>query len=261
MSACQEMSFKIEYGDVAQCQRYKKIECIADKTAYGSTWTAPNIDACSAGITAATCAAYTNVAACTKAGTRTAGQRCGTQSQCGAGMYCTADANLACGECRLRGNVGESCGKCATGLVCDFNAKCKQPGGVGAACVNGPTGLGFVVDCERGLRCVNGMCQPSQVRGGACSANQPCNFLAGDYCLAGVCVERTYVGGGQACDAGVTLCSAGECPTAGSGVLNICRALANEGEARTTNSCFEGLLADGPPGYLCTKPTPWACKP
>jgi hypothetical protein len=151
------------------------------------------------------------------AGTRTAGDTCDIDAECGIGRACIVQNNTCPGVCTARLALGMACAhdeNCIEGLVCSTATKeCANPAGEGEPC-----GGGVAPQCRRTHWCLGedigngraGVCKTElETLSGAEGA--PC-ALAGPFCQGGLsCVVEGSDSAGLVARCRARLSSDGDC--------------------------------------------------
>src|SRR5579883_572139 len=133
LEACYPVDLAIQFNDVASCAAAFALTCTPGLLAKGSLTKPSDVDACTAAIPGADCAAlfgrHSPPDACkSKPGALATGAACAFDAQC-TGGFCAPEAG-ACGVCGRRATAGEPCTDttaCDYGLVCG-SAGCVAPG-------------------------------------------------------------------------------------------------------------------------------------
>jgi hypothetical protein len=215
---------------------------------------------------------------CTQAGTG-----CNKDSECPSGKVCdqSLGSSMSFGGCVAPiapGAAGQPCGtnnQCTAGLFCSLDGICSTPAPAGQTCTGARNGF----PCAGGLACVPSdsgttlTCLPIAAEGEACTASAQCGgsltSLACDP-TAHVCVKLPASGpclgtGFFACDMLTSFCDrTAATPT--------CKPFAGLGETCSTNNigqCGTPLVSPGPncvssgatTGICTAPPGPAACAP
>ena len=252
LTGCAIYAERATYADAAACRAGQKATCIIDATAYGSTYAPADISSCAAAYAAGDCSTLTvRPTACRKPGTRANGASCGTDAQCSSSA-CTKASGAACGICKARVALGQSCGSttadCAHGLTCDGGV-CKNVAALGASCVSAACSFGNT--CHSTTK----TCVALRDVGQSCDdADLSCNILNGGICTANTCTALTYGAAGATCSfMSGALCAAGDC------VSGKCVAQVPVGASCAIADCQNPLRCDTAT-KTCVVHEPWKCQ-
>ena len=267
-AACDPVAARQHYGDVETCTARFIPGCLANA---GNGWPSGNIEQCAEQIKAATGCyprRFDAIKTCEVArGTLRNGAPCDMATQC-ASLNCefklglSPDGSLSlpvCGTCGP--GLGPLCddgngGTCPSPQRCLYDRDedrehCITPQPEGATCVSEH-------GCEDGLFCQRPLtdtrpwvCTRLAAAGVACTEHRGCDFKAGLRCVAGLCVEPTFVPTGASCDSDGRLCEKGICvsPTPRSPMTFTCHALLDDGSpcdpARSYECATPGMCRGG----------------
>lgn len=243
LNACAPAGLQIAYGDLATCTARLKLDCIDGAKAPNTGLTFASAQSCISALATASCEdlLYRNIAACDFKGTRANGMGCGTDDQCQTGRC--AKTAAVCGVCAALVKAGNKCGEdedCEAGLVCSDDDVCVLPAAPGGACTD-------TQPCQLGYYCANNKCVAQASAPGAdCDNDEGCDFTKGLFCRTelGKCQNLGFAKSGDTCgfiSGSFAVCSAGATCSLSEGQLQgVCAAAAKDGEpCSDTTPCLE----------------------
>lgn len=128
-----------------------------------------------------------------------AGEVCGADEECAAGLHCAIVSSGGLGACAAAGALGEPCGagyRCEDALHCGAKDTCETRRPIGAPCEGDA--------CVREAYCdlsgeQGGMCAASRLEGEPCEGDLEC--IDGTFCddFDGRCASRATLPGGSPC--------------------------------------------------------------
>jgi hypothetical protein len=279
-NTCTPFTTTVNFGDEAACEQRSILGCMPLLGIHGSSLTPEALDACAQAVTGETCVQYLDnhtPTACNFQGTLTAGEACGSGSQCQSG-YCKigvsdAGTGVPCGVCATRGTACSSDNDCASDQLC-AGGQCRTPMTPPGMCNNA------LQICQRTTVCLGeqeseagvGTCQPPGMAGAPCQDSGDCAGGNGILCDVAhqKCVAATTATTGQMCgivSGSLVVCSAGSVCTnlmkindAGLPVEGTCHEPAADGAP-----CGMGVgctlpAVCSPKTFTCTLPNPGSCQ-
>jgi hypothetical protein len=266
------------FGSSAICQARRKLTCVENQGAPGTSATPETTEACFSSYASFTCPdffANNPPAACVPMpGSLATGAACSTSAQC-ASTFCAVPKDAVCGTCQPLPTAGAPCYSipCGRNLICLVDGgSCAAPVAQGGpcldenACVSGLSCVGLTPGgagtCQLGATQLGAACDPHQQTGPGCSPGMWCSRDAG-------CQLTGFATGGEACGfvngVAVACSGGGLCVKPTGAIAGVCYAPVAEGAACDSLAgppCLSPARCVAPDGGTvgtCTLPAAGLC--